>query len=310
MCTALLLASCGQPDASGIYLATSDRRVTLVQIVETKDGGLTGRLEQVSVDADGTVKDQTIPLDGAASNHDLMFKPTSVWFGGLQASGTFSSDRLTLTGTGFTLEAARSSLENYQLAVAHLQSVAVGDRQRIAVMRADQAAQAASVQAARDLADKVASIEAATAQLRNDTAKMNSSVAACPDFGKQSAANTDRIGKMMRIAPTLSDVDRNQLVVAANQVEVGTNQIEVARSQYAIELNQIVLDAAPLVEQLQRACAASQGSQFAQPCVGGNAAAADFQASLARGRNAFVGYKQAVQNELNRQSEMIQRMGG
>lgn len=71
----------------GNLLAASDRKVTLIQTVVSKDGVLTGKFEQLSVNADGTVKDETIPLDGAASGHDLIFKPTSVWFGGLQASG-------------------------------------------------------------------------------------------------------------------------------------------------------------------------------------------------------------------------------
>jgi hypothetical protein len=115
---------------------------------------------------------------------------------------------------------------------------------------------------------------------------------------------------MMRVAPTLSDFDRSRLSVAANQIEVGTNQIEVVRSQYAIALNAIVDDAAPIAQQLVAFCASTQGPQFGRPCADANAAAGDFQASLAHGRSVFIGYKQAVQTELDRQSAMIQRMGG
>jgi hypothetical protein len=310
MCTALLLASCGRPDASGIYLAASERRVTLIQIVETKDGGLTGRLEQVAVNADGTVKDETIPLDGAASGHELIFKPTSVWFGGLQASGTFSGDRLTLTGAGFTIEAGLSSLEDYQAAVAHLQSVAAGDRQRVGEAQVARARQATEVQVIADAANKTAIIEKGASQLRDDTAKMNAAIASCPDFHQRAAVNTARIAKMLEVAPTLSDVARNQLVVEENQVQVGTNQIEVARSQYAIALNQLVQDAGPIAEQLQRFCSSPEGVQFIQPCGPAKVAAADFTTSLARGRSAFLGYKQAVQDELDRQSALIRRMNG
>jgi hypothetical protein len=99
-------------------------------------------------------------------------------------------------------------------------------------------------------------------------------------------------------------------MVAANQVEVGTSQIEVARSQYAIGLNQIVQDAAPIADLLERFCGSPQGAQFVEPCVGATAAAADYRASFARDRTSFIGYKQAVQDELNRQTAMIQRMGG
>jgi hypothetical protein len=282
--------------------------VTLIQIVENKDGGLTGRLEQVSVNADGTVKDETMPLDGAASGHDLIFKPTSVWFGGLQASGTFSGGSLTLTGAGFTIEAGLSSLENYQAAIAHLRSVAAGDRQRIADAQATRARQAAKAQAIADTANKTAIIEKDTARLSDDTAKMNAAVANCPNFRQRAANNTARIAKMLEVAPTLSNMEHNQLIVEANQVQVGTNQIEVARSQYAIALNQIVQDAGPIAEQLQRFCNSPDGAKFAQPCGPAKAAAANFATSFAHDRSAFVGYKQAVQNELDRQSALIRQM--
>jgi hypothetical protein len=317
---ALLLSSCGQPDASGIYLSASDRQVILIQIVEMKSGSLTGRLEQVTMGANGTIKDQTIPLDGAASGHDLMFRPVSAWFGGLEATGKYSGDSVTMTGTGITLQAERSSLDEYQAAVSHLQTIAAVVRQRIATIQAARAAQAqaareaqaalaAQNQAIQDAANKTATIESATVQLRNDMARMDEGLAKCPDFGQRSAANTARIDKMLRVATTLSGVERNQLIVEANQIEVGTNQIEVARSQYAIALNQIVQDARPIADQLQRFCNSPQRAQFAQPCADATAATTDFQTSLARGRNAFNGYKQAVQDDLARQSAMIQRMG-
>jgi hypothetical protein len=49
-----------------------DRQVTLVQLVETKDGNVTGRLEQVSIGTNGIVSDQATAVDGAASQHDLI----------------------------------------------------------------------------------------------------------------------------------------------------------------------------------------------------------------------------------------------
>jgi len=321
VCAALLLVSCGRPDASGIYLHTSDREVALVQLVEAKDGKVSGRLEDVTIATNGTVNDQATAMDGEASGHDLMLKPASAWYGGVNASGSFSGNELTLMGTGFTLTAQKSSLGSYQAAVANLQSVAARQRQQIASAQAAQEAQTraaqqvqaeqtAQAQAFQDAASKTAAIENATVQLRNDTMRLSAGIANCPDFGQRSAANTSRIAKMMEVAPTVSDVQRNQLIVAANQVEVGTNQIEVARSQYAIALNQIVQQAGPLAEQLLGFCGSTQGAQFAQPCGPAKAAAVDYQASLARGKSAFLGYKQAVQDELARQSAMIQRMGG
>lgn len=304
----LLLASCAKPDASGIYLAASDRNVTLVQIIETKDGSLTGRLEEVRVETDGTVKDQTVPLDGTASDHELLFKPVSIWYGGLQASGTFTSDSLTLAAAGHTLNATRSSLDKFETAITHLQQVAATDRQRIANFRAAEARRAAEVQAIKDAAAKTTTIENFTARLSNDTARINYGIANCPDFGQRSAANTARIGKMLRLAPTLSSIQRNELIVAANQIEVGTNQIEVARSQYAIELNQIFQDAEPLADQLEQFCNSPQGARYSQPCVPAQATANEFRTSMARGRKVFLPYRQAVHDDIARQTAMIQQM--
>jgi len=305
---ALLLASCGRPDASGIYVSASDRQVTLVQLVETKDGTLTGRAEDLSIDSNGDIKDRVIPLDGAASDGNLVFKPTSVWFGGLQATGTLTREGLALTTNGNTFVIARSNMENYQAAVAHLRDVSASERQKIANAKAAQAAHEAQLKALRAVADKIVALDNATTRLRSDTERMNRGVANSPDFGARSAANTARIERMLRLAPTLSNSQRGQLGVQASQVEVDTNQIEVARSQYAIELNQLVQDAGPLAEQVENFCNSPQGAQFAKPCAPAKAAVADYRASLERGRNSFSGYRQAVQNEISRQDALIRQI--
>jgi hypothetical protein len=131
----------------------------------------------------------------------------------------------------------------------------------------------------------------------------------CPNFAARAASNTTRLANMLRVAHTLSDLQRDQLSVAANQVEVGTNQIEVARTQYVIGLNGIAQDAANLVQQLNGSCGAP-APDFYQVCGNAIRVVADFNASLAHARSVFMPYKQAVQTELDRQSAMIQRMGG
>jgi hypothetical protein len=308
LCAALLLASCSKPDASGIYLTASDRKVIMVQIIQTKDDVLTGRAEEVSVDSSGNVKDRSLPLDGAISEHDLLFKPSSAWFGGLQATGTVNGDHLTLTGNGTQVEADRSDLDKYRAAVARLQAVAAQDRQQIADARQAQAQQAAQMKAIKAVADKIVALQKAMEQLQSDTTKMNAGLANSPNFTERSATNTARITKLAQIASTVSGVRKSQLVVDANQIEIDTNQIEIARSQYAIELNQIVFDAKPVAEQVLRFCNSAQNAQFAKPCGPATAAATEFQSSLAKGQKEFGAYKQGVQNELNRQSALIHQM--
>ncbi len=304
------LTSCGKPDASGIYVQVADREVTLVQLIQTPDSRLTGRLEETTIGADGTVRSKAAEADGSVSGHDLLLRPASVWYGGVQASGAVSGDRLTLSGEGFTLNAERSTLDKYQDAVAHLRIVADGDRRRLAAIRADNAAQAENAREAQRLAVLQRGVSLAADRLRAETARLNESVANCPDFGERAAANTARIAKMLQTGTYASGVGRGQLSVAANQVEVSTNQIEVARSQYALELNGIVGDAAPYATAIQKACMPPTAAELQAPCNEANSALAGMRSAITRGGDKFKPYKQQVRAELERQSDMIRQFGG
>jgi hypothetical protein len=320
LAAAIAIASCSNPDASGIYVYRGTNEVALVQLVETKEGTVTGRYEGVTVDSQGNVRDQSASLDGATSGNDLMFKPSSVWLGGVNASGSFDRGGLTLSGQGFSLEAGRSSLQQYQAAVADLREKAARTRQRLAEMQRqqaireaeaqrEQAARDAEAEASRNRATRALQLEEATAALRAATANLSAALTAAPDFGQAASANTAKISRMAQIAPTLSVMDRNRMVAAANQVIVGTNQIEVARSQYAMKLNQLLQQAAPLAERVQQFCQSGQGASFVE-CQAATAAASDFKGVVARGIRTFGGDRQTVQDELARQSSLVGRMGG
>jgi hypothetical protein len=306
----LILVGCGRPDASGIYLSASAHEVALVQLVQTKEGTITGRLEDVSVDGQGNVHDQTTNIDGAASGHDLMLKPASALLGGLNATGSFDGGGLSLTGDGFSLKAQRASLEKYQDARSNVEQLASTQRRHLAEERQKEADAAAQVQAATDAAQRNAALEAAAYQLNFDASKLSSAVAGAPNFTERAAANTARISKMIEIAPSLSAAQRNNLTVSANQVVVGTNHVEVARAQYAIGLDQIVQQARPLAEQVERFCSSPAGTQFSLPCAKATDAVNNLKNAVASGASTFGGYKQSVQDELKRQAAMIERMSG
>jgi hypothetical protein len=244
------------------------------------------------------------------AGHDLLLRPASVWYGGVQASGAISGDRLTLSGEGFTLNAQRSTLEKYQDAVAHLRIVADNDRRRLAAVRAENAAQAENAREAQRLADLQRGVSLATERLQAETAHLNEGVANCPDFGERAAAKTARIAKLLQTGIYASGVGRGQLSVAANQVEVGTNQIEVARSQYALELNGIVGDSAPYATAIQKACTPPTAAGPQAQCIEANSALADMRSAIERGGEKFKPYKQQVRAELERQSDMIRQFGG
>jgi len=293
----------------------------MFQIVQTKDGAISGRTEVVGIGPGGAFTDQSGNLDGAVSNHDLIFKPTSVWLGGISASGSFTGDTLTISRNGTELKAKRATLAEFDQAASQIKAKAAAQQHQIAEAAAKAAAEAAeaaataSAQAAeaaslKDTADKTAKLGQAAAAFRELAAKIHQAVAAAPDYGKASAANTARLSKMAQMAPRLSAVDRGRLSIEAGQVPIGTGQIEIARTQYAFGLNQTVQSAVPAMTTIENFCASPQGAQFAQPCSDAKAAAADLRAEVTRDAAVFQGYKQAVQAELDRQNAMVQQIGG
>ncbi|MGZ3347197.1 MAG: hypothetical protein ACXU82_21380 [Caulobacteraceae bacterium] len=305
-----LMASCGRPDASGVYVSTSARQATLIRLDQTKDGAVAGRVEVISLGPGGVLNDESATFDGAASNHDLAFKPTSTWFGGRGASGRFSGDTLTINRGGAEVTARKASLGDFQKAVSQLKARAAEERRQMVEAQARQAAQTAQATAIGDAGDKAGRLERATADLRADAARLDEGVSAAPDFGRRSVENTARIAQMARSAPSLARADRDRLIASANQVIVDTNQVDVARSRYAIGLDPIVQRASPLATEVQRFCDTPEAAPFGTPCARAKAAATGFESALVHASTVLKGYKQTIQTELARQNEMVRRMGG
>jgi hypothetical protein len=307
---ALLLASCGRPDASGVYLSRSDRQAALIQLTQAKDGALTGRVEVFAIGPGGAVDIQSEALDGAVANRDVTFRPARAWLGGAAASGSFTGDALTIRRNGAEVTARKASRDDFQKAVAQLKAKAAEERHQAAEAQSNQAARTAQASSFEDAADKAAKLQAATAGLRADAARLNDAVTAAPDFGRQSADNTARLARMAQSLPTLSKADRARLAVSANQVIVETNQIDAARARYAGDLNRIVAQAAPVATAVERFCDTPQAAAFGQACAQGKAAATAFESALVRGATVFKGYKQTIQTELAQQGQIAKRVGG
>jgi hypothetical protein len=299
----VLLASCGRPDSSGVYLSKSDRDAMLIELTQAKDGGVAGRIEVVSIGADGALNDDSRTFEGVAANHELSLRPAGA---GLDASASFSGDSLTVSRNGAPLKARKASLGDFQKAVAQLRSKAAGQRRLFAQSQADRSVGTAGPVRIKD----EATLGQAVTELEADTAKLDQGVSSAPDFGQQAAQNTARISQMVRSAAALSGAERRRLAASANQVVVETNQIDIARTQYAIGLDPIVQRASPVATQVQRFCDAPEGAPLAGQCVRAKAAATGFQSALVHGSVVLKGYKQTIQTELARQNEMVQRMGG
>jgi hypothetical protein len=305
---ALLLASCGRPDASGVYLFKTDRQAALIQLTQARDGAVTGRVESIAIGPAGQVDIQSAPLAGAVSGRQVTFKPASVWLGAAAASGSFAGDSLTIVRDGAEVKAPKASRADFQTAAAQLKARAAQQRHQAAEAQSNQAAQTAQASSFEGAADKAAKLRQAAAGLRADAARLNDAVSAAPDFGRQSADNTARLARMA--ASATSKADRERLAAAASQVIVETNQIDVARSQYAAGLNRVVASAAPVATAVERFCDTPQAAPFAEACADGKAAATGFESALVHAATVFKGYKQTVQTELGRQGQIARRIGG
>jgi hypothetical protein len=308
--SAILVVSCGRPDASGVYLAKSGREATLIQLAQAKDGAVTGRVEVIAIGPDGALTDTSATLDGAASRRGLTFRPTGPWFGGASASGSFTRGGLTISRGGGAVKARKASLGDFQKAVSQLKATAAAERRRAVDTPARQAAETVQAEAFEGGGDQGPKLQAATRELQADAAKLNDGVSAAPDFGRQASDNTARVAQLAQQARAAGGADRSRRPVLANQVIVETNQIDVARTRYAIDLDRIVAKAAPLAMAVQRFCDTPPAAQAGQPCAAARAAATDFESALVRASTVLKGHKQTIQTELARQNQIVQKIGG
>ena len=302
---ALTLAACGRPDASGLYVSTADRQVTLIQLTQAKDGAVTGRLEDNAIGPGGIVSAKSTALEGSVAKHDLTVTPAGAGPGG-QVSGTFARDAVSLGG----IRARRATLKDYQTALTRLQSRAAAERRKVADAQEQQGELAAKASAIGDGPDQGARLDAAAAALRADTEKLNAGADAAPDFGRQSADNTARVAQLAQQAKGASGQARSQLIQSAGQAVIATTQIGVARAQYVVPLNQFVQQAAPLATEVQRFCDSPEAKAVARQCAGATSAATDFQSALVHAVTLFNRHKRSIQDDLARQNELLRQMGG
>jgi hypothetical protein len=130
------LSACGPRDNSCLYVGKGAGSLSLIQIIQNKDGHITGRSEERHVNNDGTVADYVLVIDGTSSAGDmtLVFHPT--WMpAGYSATAQTIGDTLTVASRGQTSTLGRTTLQQYQTEVAALskQAALTADKYRKAV---------------------------------------------------------------------------------------------------------------------------------------------------------------------------------
>ena len=109
-----LLAGCSDAgNISGVYVRESDNQLMFVQIVKTDDGRVTGRSETVTMMDDGSIKDESFPLEGSIDGAQLSLKSNVIFGMGPSFSGTVSGNALTIVGDGGQAVLRRTTLEKF-----------------------------------------------------------------------------------------------------------------------------------------------------------------------------------------------------
>lgn len=123
---AIPIAPASAEDLSGTYIGKASNGAFLVQLVETSDGHLTGRYEQVLLQPGGKIDDMNAVITGAVDGQTVVvtIKPSEFLSGTIAASGTIEGRLLHLSGGGnggsLNLNLLRSDEGDFRAQVAAL----------------------------------------------------------------------------------------------------------------------------------------------------------------------------------------------
>ena len=279
------LSACGPPHISGTYLSRGPNQVSLVQLVETPDHRLTGRVEDFAAGADGAIRNDVLALDGAADGADLtvMLKPVAFVEAGVTASGKVDGDTLTWSARGGTVSLRRGDLAAYQQAVNAISTRAAGLRE--AKLERDRAAQAAldDVRLLTDLRAFQPKLDRLSAGL--DAALPRLAAAQ----GKYTAlsARADTLLKRAMQTTRPGDFQRGQFAYAIGQVVFVTGQLHFQVQSFATSVDAADQSAASQWTALSARCADATSAETADACR-----------SLASGYAALSPKQAAVSNQL------------
>ncbi len=215
-------------DLSGTYVGKANNGAVLVQLVETGDGHLTGRYEQVLLQPSGKIDDMNAVITGAVDGRTVVatIKPSEFLSGNIAASGTIEGRLLHLSGGGYggnlNLNLLRSDEADFRAQVASLteQARQIND----ARLRQEAAQRQAKIEA-----DQLANLQSLTQRMITFTTKAD---AALPKFARVEQ-RYHNITQRMRGA-----LAREQSIYGGGQASVARDQISVAINQAAIEANQ------------------------------------------------------------------------
>jgi len=107
---------------SGIYLSKSLNKVMMIQMVKTPDGHVQGRIEELILNTDGTLKDNDFALDGAIDGNQVTLKANELLGMGDTYIGTVDGTTLRLMMVNGQNTLIKSDMATFANAKAALQN--------------------------------------------------------------------------------------------------------------------------------------------------------------------------------------------
>ena len=241
-------------DVTGVYVGSASNEVTLVQIVRTPDGRLAGRIEEVSLDATGSIADQSNNIEGAADGNQITFSVKSLLFPGSSpgATGFVSGDQLDLSWQGGHMILKRGDAYTFQEAVTGLKARAA---KIISSRKAGEAAQSAEIMTAT-----IASLKSAVPSIEE---QLTSAEAQYVDLYK----GIYRQRRQQKLLEGLPDqgVDAMRAGTDAQGLMVKINGVHLQVNELGRDVTSKINDARRRIAELHAACP-SPNSQLANVC--------------------------------------------
>jgi hypothetical protein len=202
---------------SGSYIGGGERFVVFLQLAQTNDGQIVGRLRQSSLDPKGTILTLDTSLSGAASGDQFVGKLERSWVeGGDKAvSGQLSDGLLRVSSAnGLRVQLRRGLESDYSVSVAALKNAGYKIRQEVTAQesrqhaeralseiasRIDRLTQQVAEVAAREL-QKVASLSSVTHRYKNVSDRMDETLVLLRVATGQSA---DEIGRRSSLTASM-----------------------------------------------------------------------------------------------------------
>ena len=314
LAVALSLAGCSKPTATGAYSKTTASTALLIDLVETEQGKLSGRMELVTLLADGSVQDRTATIEGQAdgSHLSLTIKPEEFLAQSATISAERDGDELHISGKEMDGSVARQPLKTFEDGVKAI-------RAKSADMIAANARKATAARLAADAAQADAERSRMIYQLKSDAQNMKGLIDQLIErvdrvkpksekliaaFGRQ----TEKVEALLRQERAYGDVvARGQVHTAISQVVMDTERVIDGVKGGVQDLATAIRDTNEQARQISARCAAPQVASdtgVTASCAAVSDGVARLQKAVQQASPTLREFEATYQSELAKQKRL------